>query len=123
MPNYFDAINVDFSYNLTAIVAPAPGLYISKELKNGMFEISGGVAGQKVSWQITAQRNDAYVQEHPEKLNPEPMKPENRRGKYLHPEFYGKTKADRMIGSSIMDRTIKLEDSPNKQVPAEKLNK
>ncbi len=123
MPNYFDAINVDFSYNLTAIGAPAPGLYISKELKNGMFEISGGVAGQKVSWQITAQRNDAYVQEHPEKLNPEPMKPENRRGKYLHPEFYGKTKADRIIGSSIMDRTIKLEDSPNKQVPAEKLNK
>ena len=123
MPEYFDAINVDFSYNLTAIGAPAPGLYISKELSNGKFEISGGLAGQKISWQVTAQRNDAYVRQNQDKLNPEPMKPDNRKGKYLHPEFYGKTKADRMIGSSLMERTIKLEDSPSQQAPAKKINK
>jgi len=121
MPNYFEAINIDFSYNLTAIGAPAPGLYISKELANGTFEISGGVAGQKISWQITAQRNDPYVQQNPDKKLVEPFKPENRRGKYLHPELYGKPNSDRMIGTSILDKKIELKESPKEQIPAKKL--
>jgi len=123
MPDYFETINIDFSYILTAIGAPAPGLYISKELTNGTFEISGGVAGQKISWQITAQRNDPYVQQNPSKKDVEPLKPENRRGKYLHPELYGKPSSDRIIGTSILDKVTDLNGSSQKQTPAKNLSR
>jgi hypothetical protein len=123
MPHYFEAINIDFSYNLTAIGAPAPGLYISKELADGKFEIAGGVAGQKISWQVTAQRNDPYVQQHPEKLEVEPMKPENRRGQYLHPELYGQPNSKRIIGKTMINDIVPLKESKEKQESSKSLSK
>jgi hypothetical protein len=41
----------------------------------------------KVSWQVTAQRNDVYMQDHP--FQPEQMKPEHKQGTYLYPQGYG----------------------------------
>jgi len=116
MPSYFDAINKDFSYILTAIGAPAPGIYVSKELENGRFEIAGGNAGQKISWQVTAQRNDLYLQTYPERGEPEQMKPENRRGTYLAPELYGQPASKRMMGNSpMMEEVIKMRGAKTEQ--------
>lgn len=123
MPSYFDAINIDFSYILTAIGAPAPGIYVSKEMENSRFEIAGGNAGQKISWQVTAQRNDKYMQTYPERAEPEQMKPENRRGKYLAPELYGQPASKRMIGNSpMMDDVIKLREAKTQQESAKPLS-
>jgi hypothetical protein len=41
----------------------------------------------KVSWQITAVRQDAYAKAHP--LVVEQAKPTTERGYYMHPELYG----------------------------------
>lgn len=88
LPDYFDAINKNASYQLTPIGAAMPNLFIEKEIENGTFVIAGGVAGKKVSWQLTAERNDPYLQQNPEHRVMEVDKG-NERGTYLTPELYG----------------------------------
>ncbi len=93
LPSYFKAINTNYSYTLTPIGAPAPGLYIEKEIDNkGRFKIAGGKAGQKVSWYVYAERNDAYMKKHKNKKKTEVYKKGKLKGKYLQPELYGKSK-------------------------------
>lgn len=87
LPVWFDALNADFRYQLTAIGAAAPGLFIAEEIAHQRFKIAGGTAGLKVSWQITATRQDAWAKAH--RLVVEEDKPINRRGLYLHPAEHG----------------------------------
>ncbi len=91
-PAWFAAINEDFRYQLTAIGAPGPNLYVSDEIKDNSFTIAGGRSGMKVSWQVTARRNDAYMKAHPYVV--EQDKPEFERGYYTLPELYGAPKEE-----------------------------
>jgi hypothetical protein len=86
-PAWFGAINEDFRYQLTAIGAPGPNLYVAEEIKDNSFVIAGGQPGMKVSWQVTARRNDAYMRAHPFVV--ERDKSERERGRYSNPELYG----------------------------------
>jgi len=86
LPDYFQALNRDFCYQLTPIGGPAPGLYIASEIEDNRFQIAGGKSGLKVSWQVTGIRQDAYAEAYP--IPVESMKPEAERGTYLHPELY-----------------------------------
>jgi len=52
LPEWFEALNRDFRYQLTAI-GSASVLYIAEEITNNRFKIAGGMAGMKVSWQVT----------------------------------------------------------------------
>jgi hypothetical protein len=61
----FNQRNTAFRYQLTAIGASAPGLYIAQEVQNNTFSVAGGQPGMKVSWQITAVRQDRYAKSHP----------------------------------------------------------
>ncbi len=91
LPEYFEAINTDFRYTLTAIGAPAPGLYVAREVRDNMFTIAGGQPGQKISWEVKARRNDPYV-----RANATPSEITKRGaeiGRYLQPELYGKPKS------------------------------
>jgi hypothetical protein len=87
LPSWFEAENTDFRYALTAVGMPGPNLYVSREISGGRFGIAGGRPGAKVSWQITAVRQDAFAKAHP--LQVEVEKPERERGLYIHPELYG----------------------------------
>jgi trimeric autotransporter adhesin len=87
LPEWFEAVNEDFRYQLTAVGAAAPNLHVASEVANHQFSIEGGVAGMKVSWQVTAVRHDAYAKVHP--LVVEVKKSAKDRGHYLHPEAYG----------------------------------
>ncbi len=87
LPDWFEAVNGDFRYQLTAIGAPGPNLHIAQEVSNGHVTIGGGQPGMKVSWQITGVRHDAYANAHPLEVSVE--KPEAERGYYLNPELYG----------------------------------
>ena len=90
LPVYFEALNEDFKYQLTPIGDYAP-LYIKKEIKNNQFVIGGGYKNLKVSWQITGIRKDAYARENPVIVEQEKGVGNNyRKGKYLHPEVFGK---------------------------------
>ncbi|HEV8597584.1 MAG TPA: hypothetical protein VGR23_07670 [Candidatus Dormibacteraeota bacterium] len=83
LPAYFDALNRDTRYQLTAIGRPAPDLHVKSEAKNNAFSIAGGTAGQKVSWQVTGIRQDAYARAHP--IEVEVAKSSTDKGRYLHP--------------------------------------
>ena len=84
LPPWFGALNSDYRYQLTAIGAAAPGLYISQEVTNGRFAIAGGVPGQKVSWQITGIRQDAWAKA--KRIPVEEEKAESDKGYFLYPE-------------------------------------
>jgi hypothetical protein len=86
-PDYFGALNRDFRYQLTAIGAPAPNLYVAEKISDNRFEIAGGKPGMEVSWQITGVRHDAYAVAN--RIKVEEDKPVEARGSYLHPEAYG----------------------------------
>jgi hypothetical protein len=91
LPDYFEALNTGpFRYQLTAIGAPMPNLYIAQEIQDNTFRIAGGEPGKKVSWEVTAVRNDPYLRDHP--FQAEEPKPEDERGTYLYPEGYGQPK-------------------------------
>lgn len=87
LPVWFEAINSDFRYQLTAIGKPG-NLYIASELKNGFFEI-GGSAGQKVSWQITGNRKDAAAVASGFAVEKDKLPSE--RGTYLRPDLISAT--------------------------------
>lgn len=89
LPAWFEALNKDFRYQLTAIGAPAPGLYIAQEVKDNRFSIAGGAPGMKVSWQVTGIRHDPYADQH--RILVEEDKPADARGTYIYPEGYGKS--------------------------------
>ncbi len=85
LPEWFEALNKDFRYQLTAIGAPGPNLYIAEEVANNRFRIAGGSPGMKISWQVTGIRQDAWAKAHPMAVEVEKSAVE--RGYYLHPEL------------------------------------
>jgi hypothetical protein len=87
LPEWFQALNRDYRYQLTAIGSPAPELHVSREVEDGTFSIAGGKAEQKVSWQVTGIRQDAWANAN--RIPVEVEKPEEDRGRYLHPELFG----------------------------------
>jgi len=87
MPAWFQALNQDFRYQLTAIGGPGPNLYIAEEVTGNHFKIAGGAAGLKVSWQVTGVRHDAYANAH--RIPVEEEKPVAQQGTYLHPVEQG----------------------------------
>lgn len=87
LPAWFGALNQDFRYQLTAIGAPGPQLYIAQEVQDNQFKIAGGTPGGKVSWQVTGIRHDPYANAH--RIPVEQDKPAAERGTYLHGAEYG----------------------------------
>jgi hypothetical protein len=63
LPQWFNALNRDFRYQLTCIGGFAP-VYIASEVSGNQFKIGGGRPGMKVSWQVTGIRQDAFANEH-----------------------------------------------------------
>jgi hypothetical protein len=87
LPDWFEALNRDYRYQLTAIGSSAPELHISREVQNGAFSIAGGKRGQKVSWQVTGIRQDAWANAN--RIPVDVDKKAEDRGRYLHPELFG----------------------------------
>jgi hypothetical protein len=80
LPDYVQKINTDFRYQLTVIGQFAQAI-ISKEIANNTFEIRTDKPNVKVSWQITAKRNDSVMQAKP--FSPVRDKEGKNRGKLL----------------------------------------
>ena len=105
LPQYFEALNRDFRYQLTAVGAPGPGLYIAREIAGNRFKIEGGKPGAKVSWQVTGVRQDAYANAH--RVPVEEDKAANERGYYLHPDAFGQPQSKGIeMANGTQPRTI-----------------
>lgn len=87
LPDYFEALNRDYRYQLTPIGLPAPNLHVAQEILAGQFLIAGGQPGQTVCWSVTGIRQDAYANAN--RIPVEEQKPSAERGQYLHPQAFG----------------------------------
>lgn len=87
LPGYFGSVNTDERYVLTAIGAPAPNLHVAQEVVNNSFLIAGGSPGMKVSWQVTARRDDPYARAAG--VQDIVVKQGREIGRYLQPALYG----------------------------------
>jgi hypothetical protein len=87
LPAYFEALNRDFRYQLTPIGSAAPHLHVRREFSQGSFIIAGAAPGQRISWQVTGNRKDAFALSTP--LVVERDKPNDERGLYFHPDAFG----------------------------------
>ena len=100
LPDYFEALNRDFRYQLTVIGAFAQ-VAIAREIKGNRFVIRSDRGNVKVSWQVTGIRRDPYAEAH--RIQVEQLKGKAERGRYLHPELYASKSAKpelrRPIGS------------------------
>jgi hypothetical protein len=86
MPEWFEALNRDFRYQLTVIGQFAQAI-VASEISGGSFVIRTDRPGVKVSWQVTGIRQDAWANAHRIPLEVEKQAPEQ--GHYLHPELFG----------------------------------
>ena len=81
LPEYFEALNQDFRYQLTPIGELAV-VYIEHEISKCQFTILTDKPNVKVSWQVSGCRNDTYVRS--QSFVVEEEKPATERGRYLH---------------------------------------
>ena len=82
LPSYFEALNKDFRYQLTAIDESMPNLCAGR-IQNRILTIKGGSPNGVVSWQVVGIRQDKFAQANPmivERVKAEPG--------YIHPELY-----------------------------------
>ena len=86
LPEWFDALNRDFRYQLTVIGTFARAIVLEK-IKDNRFVIATDAPAVEVSWQVTGIRHDPYAEMN--RIQVEEDKPEAERGKLLHPEAWG----------------------------------
>ncbi|MFD9000622.1 hypothetical protein ACFV0T_06515 [Streptomyces sp. NPDC059582] len=90
LPGYFEALNQDFTYQLTGVGQFAQAI-IAEEIRDNRFSIKTDKPNVKVSWQVTGVRQDPYAARN--RITPEEEKLEGERGLYLHPEAYGQSRS------------------------------
>ncbi len=85
LPDWFEALNRDFRYQLTVIGAFAQAI-VAKKVAGNRFTIATSAPNVEVSWQVTGIRQDAYANKH--RIPVEQEKPVSERGTFLHPEAH-----------------------------------
>jgi hypothetical protein len=86
LPDWFEALNRDFRYQLTVIGQFAQAM-VASEISHNQFTIRTDKPNVKISWQVTGIRQDAYANAH--RVQVEEDKPAQDQGHYLHPELFG----------------------------------
>ncbi|KPA16015.1 hypothetical protein MHK_003775 [Candidatus Magnetomorum sp. HK-1] len=81
LPDYFEALNKDFRYQLTCIGSFAKAI-ILKKINNNQFTIQTDHPDIEVSWQVTGIRKDPYAEDH--RIQVEVEKPDDQKGTYIY---------------------------------------
>jgi hypothetical protein len=103
LPDWFEALNRDFRYQLTVIGQFAQAI-VTQKVSNHQFGIKTDKPEVEVSWQITGIRKDAWANAH--RIPVEEEKDVKERGYYLHPELYG-APAERSVAWARHPETMK----------------
>jgi len=85
MPDYFEALNKEFRYQLTVIGTFAQAI-VAEEISGNRFKIRTSAPHVKVSWQVTGIRHDAWAEKN--RIKVEVKKDDRERGFYLYPEVF-----------------------------------
>jgi hypothetical protein len=108
LPDYFDALNDNFRYQLTVIGQFAQAI-VGSEIRDNRFTILTSAPRVKVSWQVTGIRKDAWAAAH--RIQVEELKPEAERGSYLHPKEMSVSET----GSRLTSTGDRQSASPSRQ--------
>jgi hypothetical protein len=85
LPDYFEALNRDFRYQLT-VIGQFAQVMVSEEIKRNEFSIRSDTPNVKVCWQVTGVRQDAWAEAN--RIPVEEDKPAAEKGRYLHPALF-----------------------------------
>jgi hypothetical protein len=113
MPDWFEALNRDFRYQLTVMGQFAQAI-VAQKMNGNRFSIKTDKPNVEVSWQVTGVRHDAWANEH--RIPVEQAKPEGQRGFYLHPELFG-APAAKSIALARHPETTRLLEGKNAPKP------
>ena len=86
LPEWFEALNTDFRYQVTVIGQFAQAI-VAHKMENNQFTIKTSTPNVEVSWQVTGVRQDAFAKAHP--LVVEQDKELPVKGFYIHPDLFG----------------------------------
>lgn len=96
LPDYFEEINRDFRYTLTVVddsdSADFVQAQVARKIRDNRFKIRTSRPHTEVSWEVKGVRNDVYLRQHGAPVVVE--KSAQERGKFQHPELYGRSAAD-----------------------------
>jgi hypothetical protein len=101
LPEWFEALNGDFRYQLTAVGGSAPNLHVAEEVSENRFKIAGGQEGMKVCWQLTGSRKDPWAAANP--FEAEQEKREEEQGRYLDPSLYDAPEEQRVMMGPVAE--------------------
>jgi hypothetical protein len=110
LPEWFEALNGDFRYQLTAVGRAAPNLHVAEEVSENRFKIAGGEEGMKVCWQLTGSRKDPWAAANPFEVEQE--KREEERGRYLEPSLYDAPEEQRVMMEPPRPEAVEEEQRP-----------
>ncbi len=100
LPEYFESLNKDFRYQLTAIGSFAQAI-VKEKISNNQFVVATNEPDIEVSWQVTGVRKDAFAVANP--IAVEKEKASEEKGYYINPEAFG------------LDITKSIEYATNKE--------
>ena len=107
LPEWFEAENTDFRYQLTVVGQFAQAI-VASEIASHRFQIKSSVPNVKVSWLVTGVRQDAYAKAHP--LIVEQEKETRLRGFYIHPELHGASPEKQVEWARHPELTKRIKD-------------
>jgi len=91
LPEWFEALNRDFRYQLTVLDEGDSTVFVQvkvvKKVEENRFTIRSSMPGTEVSWQLTGVRHDRFAERR--RVPVEEPKPAEWRGKYLNPVEWG----------------------------------
>jgi hypothetical protein len=99
LPNYFQALNRDFRYQLTIIGTRGWNARVVKQISGNHFTIQTDQPNVEVSWQVTGIRHDAYANAH--RIPTVTDKTGAEQGTYLHPELFGQPLSKSVFGAQM----------------------
>jgi hypothetical protein len=109
LPNYFEAINRDFRYQLTVLGGFAQAI-VGSPVQNNQFSIRTDKPNVDVSWQVWGIRNDAYARAYP--FTAERPKTGVEVGSRFHPEVHN-LPSDRSLGNRTNPTSVTNRPSGN----------
>jgi trimeric autotransporter adhesin len=115
LPEWFEALNTDFRYQLTVIGQFAQAI-IGRKIENNQFEIRTSAPNVEVSWQVTGVRQDAFAKANP--LVVEQEKEPRLRGFYIHPDLYGAPPEKQIEWARHPQTMKKIQEMRAKQLAA-----
>ena len=109
LPDWFQALNTDFRYQLTVIGQFAQAIVASK-VANNQFRIQTDKPNVEVSWQVTGIRQDAFANANRVQVEVNKAPADHRH--YLHPESYGAPESARIGSGAAQANGVSLTEHP-----------